>query len=85
VDREQKKADLAKAFNASLIAEEAAMQHRAAINAIRKAIAYAQDGEDITTKAAILETLKQQQPELEREAVECGLRFDQISKELNST
>ena len=84
MDQQQKLSELGEAFRACMIAEETAMQHRAAINAVRNAIAYAAAEEDITSKAAMLETLKKQLPELEREAVECGLRFDQTSKEFNS-
>jgi hypothetical protein len=75
---DEQKAELSKAFQASIIAEEAAMQNRAAINALRKALAIGGDGQDITTKLDLIETLKLHQPNLDREAAERGQEFDQL-------
>jgi hypothetical protein len=77
-----KKLEAAQAYEASRIAKETAEQNKAAINAIRGAIANTPDGQKTLDKLAILEVLTQQQPELDRAAVEYGQRFEQISQEL---
>ena len=85
MEREKQKVELNKALEAAMLAEEIALQNRAAINALRKAIAYLlAAGQDVHQKVMLVGTLKQQQPDLEKEAVECGQRFDQLSKEFNS-